>query len=204
VHHRKLAEPPQIEIVPSPHLTAVEQERVEFKREEIEKSEHWFDGAVLAFSNYLPAENRARLYQTTYAQALAGVALLAVVHVIIHCQKEILFQYRSKEVVYPSHWTSTASGTLTPGQDWLDAAQVELEEEAGIDAQLDCQQIFWGSGIEGALVVFDGQIDKRQVKPSSSEVSRLAWFDYRNPPRPLTHDADLFFNELDFDFINHP
>ncbi len=57
---------------------------------------------------------------------------------IINSQGEILIQKRSlKKQIYPNVWTSSASGHLSSGESYEEAAHKELKEELGVDVELE-------------------------------------------------------------------
>lgn len=71
----------------------------------------------------------------------SGPALIhRVVHVLVfNAKRELLLQKRSmKKDVAPGKWDTSVGGHVNPGEDVLDAARREMEEELGIkDQKLD-------------------------------------------------------------------
>ena len=97
---------------------------------------------------------------------------------VFNSEGELLVQMRSAlKDEYPSTYTSSASGHLATGEDYLEAAQRELEEEIGISAALTflvklpaCAELSWEH-----TVLYRASSDSIPF-PDPSEVSEVKRF----------------------------
>lgn len=65
---------------------------------------------------------------------------------VFNSKGELLLQFRSAtKDEYPHCYTSSASGHLSAGEDYLESAQREMQEEIGIDTRLERLEKFPGT-----------------------------------------------------------
>jgi len=97
---------------------------------------------------------------------------------------ELLLQRRSHDMLlYPDCWDTSASGHVDDGHTYLEAAQLEIEEELSIHAQLPLQQIahfytespYPGRGpIKRFITIYGTHVSGHMFQPTD-EVSQTKW-----------------------------
>ncbi|MBU1085201.1 NUDIX domain-containing protein [Patescibacteria group bacterium] len=103
--------------------------------------------------------------------------------VVIDLKNRILLQKRSKyKNMLPEYWTVSASGHVTYGESYKQAAKKEIKEELGID--LDLRLIgkkLFDTGIEQEYsVIYKAQFKKGEVKFDKTEISEVKWVKIKN------------------------
>lgn len=89
---------------------------------------------------------------------------------------------------HPGKWTTSASGHVDPGEDYLTAARRELDEELGLD--LDIEQVGMipaGPDTEGEFTAVYRMTTDKQPRPNPEEISRGEFFDM-DQARALARD----------------
>ena len=89
---------------------------------------------------YRVDENDKVLGKVSFKEAHSNKEIIhRAAHVFIfNSEGKIVLQKRSKSMVYyPDHWESSASGHVDYGESYLDAARRELNEEIGIETELE-------------------------------------------------------------------
>lgn len=100
-------------------------------------------------------------------------------HVLLFDSQDNLWLQRRSQAkdTYPGMWTSSASGHLDPGEDYLAAACRELREELGLDLELTyLGKVPAGPDTQGEFTgVFRAQSDQ-QPKPDPEEIAEMGLF----------------------------
>lgn len=102
---------------------------------------------------------------------------------VINNKKQILCQKRSLlKDTNPGKWESFFGGHLTPGQDYLEGALLELKEELGIDLSKEDLKLFQiykcipDKEFQGIYYVeWNGNIEN--LKLEREEIDQVKWFD---------------------------
>lgn len=97
---------------------------------------------------------------------------------------ELLLQRRSHDMLlYPDCWDTSASGHVDDGHSYLEAAQLEVEEELDIRTQLPLQQVahfytespYPGMGpVKRFITVYTARLTGHTFQPTE-EVSQTRW-----------------------------
>jgi isopentenyldiphosphate isomerase len=84
-------------------------------------------------------ENDEVIDKAKYSEVYSKKLLHRIVHVFVFNSKgELFIQKRSQRVIeYPGYYTSSASGMVPIGEDYLNTAKKELKEELGMESDLD-------------------------------------------------------------------
>lgn len=101
-------------------------------------------------------------------------------HVLVFDHKGRLYlQKRSmNKDTHPGKWTTSASGHVDPGEDYLSAAKRELDEELGLDLELEfVGKIAAGPGTEGEFTAVYRAVTKQEPRPNPEEISRGGFFE---------------------------
>jgi len=113
---------------------------------------------------------------------------------VFNSQGELLVQVRSaSKDEFPLCYTSSASGHLSAGEDYLESAQRELEEEVGLVAPLEFLGKFPAS-LQFAwehTVLYRACCDQTP-RPDPIEVSGLLWFAFPQLLRHLHEQPEKF------------
>lgn len=96
---------------------------------------------------------------------------------------EVLLQKRAASMlVYPNCWDNSAAGHVDAGEDYLQAAEREMQEEIGVSIRLQCVEIYKTSERRGDKVfnrfnaVYKGTIPKdTRFTLQPEEVSEVKW-----------------------------
>jgi isopentenyldiphosphate isomerase len=130
----------------------------------------------------------------TYDEVHSGALLHRTVHVwVLNLKGQLLLQKRSKNVrIFPGTWDASATGHVLAGQESLEGARMEIEEELGLSLLPDkIEHIFTireykvlneGTHTENAfndvyLVRCDLAMEEFKIKPS--EVEEIRWIDLK-------------------------
>lgn len=107
-----------------------------------------------------------------------GLLHRAVHVLLLDPQGRLWLQRRSPaKDTYPGMWTSSASGHVDPGEDYLAAAQRELREELGLDLELThVAKVPAGPATQGEFSgVFRAQSDQAPT-PDPQEIAEMGLF----------------------------
>ncbi len=100
---------------------------------------------------------------------------------VFNSKGELLIQKRSSHVAVPNRWDQSAAGHVDEGEDYLTAAQRELEEEIGV-SNIPLKEVtkFYTEEIDDSMTkkrfnmlysaVYDGE-----VKVNEDEVAEILW-----------------------------
>lgn len=113
---------------------------------------------------------------------------------VFNSRRELLVQVRSAtKDEFPNCYTSSASGHLSTGEDYLESAQRELQEEIGIVAPLEllgkfpaCQDLAWEHS-----VLYRAYSDSPPC-PDPIEVAELRQFTLPDLLRELEQQPEIF------------
>jgi len=130
-----------------------------------------------------------------------------IVHVLIFNSKgELALQLRAKTKKYlPGYWSTSIGGHVQAGEDCLDAAKREMEEEIGISKKIDFLWKDTFNASEGNYIkflytyklIFDGPF-----KINPEEVEKMEFFSL-DKIRRMIKDSGKFHPELIFLLKKH-
>ncbi|MCB2191548.1 MAG: NUDIX domain-containing protein [Deltaproteobacteria bacterium] len=124
-------------------------------------------------------ENDHQVGLATRAQVHSQGLLHRAVHVLLFDPSGKLWLQRRSQAkdTYPGMWTSSASGHLDPGENYLFAAQRELREELGLGLELTyVGKVPAGPATQGEFSgVFKARSD-RQPRPDPQEIAEIGLF----------------------------
>jgi len=145
-------------------------------------------------------ENDNVVGKTTWDEAVKNKLLRRGIRVfILNSKGEMLLQKKSKKVkINPSLWTSSASGSVTSGEKYEEAAQRELREEMGIETKLNF--LFKIRQSDSICAAFEGFYDGK-IKPNweteDTEFVKIYKIkeDIKNNNRDFTDGFKKFFKK---------
>jgi len=97
---------------------------------------------------------------------------------LLNDRGEVLLQKRSEHKdTYPNHWTISASGHVTFGQSYLEAAHRELKEELGIIAALTFvkKELYKASNETEYSVIYTAKYNMTPKDFDRDEISEVKW-----------------------------
>ncbi|MBT4124186.1 MAG: NUDIX domain-containing protein [Candidatus Pacebacteria bacterium] len=100
--------------------------------------------------------------------------------VLTNSLNQVLLQKRSEHKdTYPEFWTLSASGHVTYGQTYKQAAEREVEEELGIKTSLEfvSKKLQTYVDEQEYSAIFSGVIEEKPSKFDRTEVSKVEWVD---------------------------
>lgn len=117
---------------------------------------------------------------------------------------EVILQQRAKEkIFYPNRWDASAAGHVPSGEEPLDAAQRELEEELGLKVNKKDLQFYGVKKYEDQFknlknnefcyvyfIKFDGDIKKLKIQ--KEELQKVEFFSLEKLKQQTKSNPDMF------------
>jgi isopentenyl-diphosphate Delta-isomerase len=112
--------------------------------------------------------------RTSWEEAFRNNLLRRNVRIfILNSKGEILLQKRSiKLKIHPGQWSCSATGAVSSGERYQDAAERELKEEMRIETELEFLFKMRQYNPNAISAVFEGHYDG-EARPNSEEVERI-------------------------------
>jgi isopentenyl-diphosphate Delta-isomerase len=130
---------------------------------------------------YLVDENDNELESVPRAEAHADRTKIhrSVQIVLSNAAGQVLLQKRSmNKDKHPGKWTVSASGHVTYGQSYQEAAIRELAEELGVSCKLSfvSKSLNVGKTEQEYAAIFVGECEETPTKIDKSELDEVKWF----------------------------
>ncbi|MCA9385564.1 NUDIX domain-containing protein [Candidatus Dojkabacteria bacterium] len=120
----------------------------------------------------------ALLRSEAYDKNIDSIHRMSGVLLVDHVNKKVLLQQRSDKKRYPLMWVVSAGGHYQAGEDILDGAYRELDEELGIETPIVMvgKEFKLHKDANSYVYWFIGIYDGQDMKLSKDEIERVKFF----------------------------